>query len=158
MFKVSFKETANNPCKVVVKTGRVTRVTLKGSMEIPYFWQLMPAEICEWIAQRNTVELYEDVAKNKILVYSEGISKCKDCDKYDSLLGERLAEARAKYSIYKFLFDLSSKLCNYYNKMLYGTTVFTCEGSSNSLEGVVWKYRQLCDKEFEHQQTLLNKQ
>jgi hypothetical protein len=50
-------------------------------------------------------ELYENIANNTLIIFSQGTSRCMDGDKFDSLLGERLAEARAKYVIYKFFYE-----------------------------------------------------
>ena len=102
VFKVSFRETDKNPSKAIEKVGRTTTVILKGAVSLPSFWCDIPKEISEWIAGQTKVELYENVANNTLYVYSRGMTRCHEDDKYDSLLGERLAEARAKYFIYKF--------------------------------------------------------
>lgn len=155
MFKVSFKETANNPSKAVIKTGRVTTVMLRGYTELPHFWPLMPPDINEWIAEQTKVELYEDMAKGAMLIHSEGLSKCMEGDKYDSLLGERLAESRAKMHIYKFFYDLCCKLYDYYNEILFGNEGVVATGDSGSLERTMVKYEKLYGRELSHQHELL---
>lgn len=150
MFKVSFKETENNPSKAVYKAGRITNVILKGVVQLPNFWHLMPPDICEWIATRTKVELYEDMSNNTLIIHSEGIAKCKEGDKYDSILGERLAEARAKYCIYKFCYGLCSKLCDYYNCILFGPVGVAESGSDGGLSRDLKKYEGLCIRESHH--------
>ena len=150
IFKVSFKETSNNPSKIVYKAGMKTTVVLKGIIKIPHFWHLMPSEIFEWIAVQSKVELYEDVAHGILIIHSEGISKCKKDDKYSTLLGERLAEARAKYCIYKFFYDLTSKLYDYYNKLMFGDAGIVDSGHGSCLAQDLKKYEGLCIREAHH--------
>lgn len=150
MFKVSFKETPGNPSKVVYKAGMVTDVILKGVVELPHFWHLMPPDICEWIAIQRKVEVYENVANNTLIVHSEGIAKCMEGDSYSTLFGERLAEARAKYSIYKFFHDLCHRLRKYYSTILLGSECTVVTGSDSSLTGAMEKYASLCIREAHH--------
>ena len=150
MFKVSFKESPGNPSKVIYKAGMVTDVILKGVVELPHFWHLMPPDICEWIAIQRKVGMYENVANNTLIINSEGISKCRKEDKYSTLIGERLAEARAKYCIYKFFFDLCSKLYEYYSTILFGPEGIVAIGNGGSLERAMKKYEGLCIRESHH--------
>lgn len=150
VFKVSFKETENNPSKVVYKAGMVTDVILKGTIVIPEFWHRMPEEIMVWIATRKKIELYEDIAHGILIIHSEGISKCRKDDRYETLLGERLAEARAKYHIYKFLYDLTAKLYDYYNRILFGEAGVVDTGKGSCLAQDVKKYEALCIRESHH--------
>lgn len=150
MFKVSFKETENSPSKVVYKAGRITDVILKGTVELPDFWHLLPPDICEWVATRTKVEIYENVSNNTLIIHSEGRSRCRSDDKYDVLLGERLAEARAKYCIYKFFYNLTSKLFDYYNEIMFGSQGVVCNGNGSCLAQDVKKYETLCIRESHH--------
>lgn len=150
MFKVSFKEIANNPSKVVYKAGRGTVVTLKGTMKLPQFWHQIPPIIMGWISNQTKVELYEDVANDTLIIHSEGIAKCREDDRYDSLYGERLAEARAKYCIYKFFYDLTSKLYDYYNKIMFGDAGIVDSGHNSCLAQDLKKYEGLCIRESHH--------
>ena len=150
MFKVSFKETPNNPSKVVHKAGLGTRVNLKGTVKLPHFWHLMPEEIFDWIAIQNKVDIYENMASNSLTIYSEGISKCMESDKYDTVFAERLAEARAKYCIYKFFYDLCSKLYNYYFSIMFGHGTASIAGEGGSLGRTLCKYKDLCTRESQH--------
>lgn len=150
LFKVSFKETEKNPSRMVVKKGRTTIVTLKGVVQLPKFWANIPQEIFDWVYWQNKVELYEHMAEGKLYIFSEGEAKCHEEDKYDSLLGERLAEARAKYCIYKFFFDFTDKLYNYYNQILFGEDGVVDSGKGSCLAQDVKKYEGLCIREAHH--------
>ena len=103
MFKVSFKETKENPSKVVIKKGRTTTVILKGVVNLPSFFRDMSMELRDWVASRTKIEGYEDLANNTLILYSTGIARCHEEDKYDAVLGERIAESHAKYYIYKYI-------------------------------------------------------
>jgi hypothetical protein len=155
VFKVSFKETEKSPSKVTQKVGKTTTVILKGVVELPAFWKHLPEEIIKWIEGRQKVEGYENLADNTLIIYSTGVSKCNPDDKYDSLLGERLAEARAKESIYKFFYQLSYKLFEYYTTIAFGSMGVIDTGSDGSLERTAFKYEQLYNREKNHQIELL---
>ena len=150
VFKVSFKETEKSPSKVTQKVGKTTTVILRGVVELPAFWKHLPEEIIKWIEGRQKVEGYENLADNTLIIYSTGISKCNPDDKYDSLLGERLSEARAKYHIYKFFYDLTSKLYDYYGKIMFGDTGVVDSGHGSCLAQDIKKYEGLCIRESHH--------
>lgn len=155
MFKVSFKETEHQPSRIVIKAGRDTTVTLKGRMEIPHFWHLMPEYIHEWIANQTKLELYENMSDGTIMVFSEGHSKCRQDDKYDSLLGERLAESRAKLNIYQFFYNLCDKLDDYYQEIMFGSVGVASNGQPGSLASDLLKYEKLVNREKSHYNELL---
>ena len=156
MFKVSFKETELQPSRVVIKAGRDTTVTLKGRMKTPHFWHLMPDYIHEWIANQTRIELYENMSDDTIMVFSEGHSKCRKDDRYDSLLGERLAESRAKMGLYQFFYTLCDKLDDYFQNIMFGSTGVAANGKPGSLTYDLLKYEKLVDRERHHYNELLN--
>ena len=150
VFKVSFKETESSPSKIVEKKGKTTTVTLKGVVELPAFWSQIPRHIMEWIARQKYLELYEDMSTNTLILFSAYTAKCAEGDRYESLLGERLAEAHAKYDIYKFFYDLTSKLYDYYNRILFGDIEVAEKGSGSCLDCDIKKYEGLCIREAHH--------
>ena len=150
IFKVSFKETSKNPSKAVTKVGLTTTVILRGVIKLPAFWKHLPEEIIKWIEGRQKVEGYENLADNTLIIYSTGVSKCNPDDKYDSLLGERLAEARAKYCIYKFFYDLTTKLYDYYGRIMFGDEGLVDSGHGSCLAQDMKKYEDLCIREAHH--------
>lgn len=149
IFKVSFKETEKSPSRIVEKKGRTTTVTLKGVVRLPVFWSKVPDDIMEWIAVNPYVELYEDISDNTLLVFSSGKARCMPGDRYDTVLGERIAEARAKYDIYKFFYSLTCKLHDYYNVLLFGTPVVD-NGDGNCITQDAIRYERLLRREAEH--------
>lgn len=156
MFKVSFIETETMPARVVMKAGPCTTVTLRGKMEIPHFWHRMPEEIQEWIASQTKLEMYEDVAHGKIIVLAEGVARCRKDDRYDSLLGERLAESRAKQHIYRFFADLTAKLDDYYQEILFGNQDRVASETKHGIVGSIKKYQRLFEREERHFKELLD--
>ena len=150
IFKVSFKETEASPPKIVEKKGRTTTVTLRGVVKLPTFWSLIPPHIMEWVSRQKYLEIYEDISNNTLIIFSEYTAKCVEGDKYESLLGERLAEAHAKYDIYKFFYDLASKLYDYYNKIMFGAAGVVGTGQGSCLAKDIKKYEGLCIREAHH--------
>ena len=150
IFKVSFKEAAKDPSKAVTKVGLTTTVILKGIVKLPEFFDKIPADIMEWIGHQKKVEVYENMADQTMIVFSTGMAKCHEKDKYDSLLGERLAEARAKYCIYKFFYDLTTKLYDYYNRIMFGDAGLVDSGHGSCLAQDLKKYEGLCTREAHH--------
>jgi hypothetical protein len=155
MFKVSFKETPKNPVKLVTKMGNETTILMKGTVGLPAFWKYMPDEICEWVFHQTHIEIYEDISKNQLIIYSKGIAKCHPGDRYDTILGERMAESRAKYNIYKFFYELTYRLSEYYGAILYGNDGPIVDTPKDGLMADVQKYEKLYQKERAHQIELL---
>ena len=154
MFKVSFKE-AKRPSKVTIKRGNDTKVIIQGLVKLPKFFDNIPPEISDWISSRKKVEIYENMATHTLIIYSTGKVRCRPEDKYDTILGERLAESKAKRHIYKFFFDLCSKLFDYYGELLYGNAIVD-PGSGNCLVNDLRKYETLYHREIDHFSELLN--
>ena len=154
LFKVSFKETPKNPSKLVTKMGGETTVMLKGTCDLPEFWKHLPDEIVKWIEGQSHVEGYEDIANNQLIIYAKGVSKCHPEDKYDIVFGERMAEARAKETIYKFFYHLCYKLEEYYQAILFGSDMVVNE-TKQGIMGAAIKYEKLWQHEKHHQIELL---
>lgn len=167
MFKISFKETPT-PCKTIFKEGRKTTVTYRGIIRLPRLWWYMPPEIRRWVNQCRYVDISENIATNMATIYSIGTSRCREDDKYDTILGERIAEARSKYNMYRFIAELCNKLMLYYNNWMYGIPALPEIGPSavfdakqhryikKGLFSAYIKYWTLESKEIEHIEALLN--
>lgn len=154
MFKVSFKETPANPSKLVQRLGNLTHVLIKGTCKLPAFWKYIPEDISDWIGQQKHIELYEDIAANQLIIYSEGVAVCHPDDKFDSILGERLAESRAKEDIYKFFLRLTDKLTSYYNGILFGVESKECTTKDCLIKDKI-NYGKFYYRELDHQKELL---
>ena len=156
MLKVSFKDTPEQPSKIIqIFNGKVTTVTLVGSVP----WDLkifMPLEITRWIVDHPFVDS-KWPWPGKIIIKTTGIAKRADGDAYNPILAERIAEARAKIKIYKFMASLLKKVCKAYYKTLYGNTNSMPTMGWGGLFGDMTKYDNLLFKEWEHLNQLLKK-
>lgn len=154
MYKVSFTDDFK---KVERFSNKVTKVTLKGTIKNIYALDDLniPQPICDWMRDNNCKDL------NTIEVAGTAIRNDKDKD--DPVLGERLAEARAKLKIYKFMRTFCHKMLKYYALKLYGIktnntiTVKASEQESydDSLLKAYKKYDRLVDVENTHIKQLL---
>lgn len=153
MYKVSFTEDFK---KVERFNNKVTKVTLSGVIRNIYDEELViPPSIFSWMADNMGRVI------NIIEVTGTAIRNNKDKD--DPVLGERLAEARAKLKIYKLMKTFCYKMLEYYVQKLYGIktnntiTVRASEQESynDSLLKAYKKYDRLVDVENTHIKQLL---
>ena len=155
MYKVSFTDDFK---KVERFNNKVTKVTLKGTIKNIYALDDLniPQPIYDWMMGDN--------CKNPDTLEVSGIAVRSDNDKDDPVLGERLAEARAKLKIYKFMKTFCNKMLKYYKFKLYGTKanneiiVKTSPeelSNNNSLLKAYMKYDNLVDVENTHIKQLL---
>ena len=152
MYKVSFTD---NFKKVERFNNKVTKVTLKGTIKDA--WALdylnIPQPIYDWMKDNN--------CKDFDTLEISGIAVRSDNDKDDPVLGERLAEARAKLKIYKFMRTFCHKMLKYYALKLYGTKasnntiVIKVNPERDSLFKAYMKYDKLVDVENNHIKQLL---
>ena len=151
MFKVSFKDNS----KIVVKEGRKITVIIRGIMKLPpFFHDVLPKSIFEWVEHNKLVVGQEDIARSNMHLQVHAIARCADGDMFDPILGERIAEARTKIKLYKFLYTLILKLCDYYNTLLFGDGVVD-SGTGDCLMKDLRKYEGLLIKEAHHLGELL---
>ena len=157
VFKVSFKDSLKNPTKVAVVTGKKVAIMINGTVELPEFFKHIPDSIVNWMTEeQKCISGEEDIATNTFHVKATGVAKCHEEEKFDYVFGERLAEARAKYKIYKFFYDLTTKLYDYYNMILFGDeSVAESGGSGSCLAKDIKKYEGLCIREAHHISELL---
>ena len=155
MYKVSFTD----DFKKVKRFGKkVTKVTLEGIINNVYNQNSIsiPTPVFAWMVDNigshiNTIKMTGTAIRN-------------DKDKDNPVLGERLAEARAKLKIYKFMKTFCNKMLKYYKFKLYGTKAnneiivkTNPEGLScnDSLLKAYMKYDRLVDVENTHIKQLL---
>ena len=154
MYKVSFKDDFK---KVERFSNKVTKVTLKGTIKNMCALDDLniPQPIRNWMWNNN--------CKGFDTLEVLGIAVRSGNDKDDPVLGERLAEARAKLKIYKFMRTFCYKMLEYYAQKLYGIktnntiTVKASEQESynDSLLKAYKKYDRLIDVENTHIKQLL---
>lgn len=154
MLKLSFKDGEKTPSKYVEKFGKYTAVILTGDVKMPEFWYSVPDSVYKDTFRITNVSVVKK--DSSWIVATKGTARCHPEDKYDSMLGEKLAESRAKQKLYKFIYLLASKTYNYYNSILFGNGGATVSNStSDSLEGCVNKYKMLYEHELHYQKKLL---
>lgn len=155
MFKTSFKEDFK---KTEVFNGRATIVTLKGIIRFPkHFIDTIPLSIMDWAYGHPVVEYHDSIDTAYIIV--KGKSVCREGDTFDPVLGERIAESRAKIRIYRFMQVFTEKLCTYYFALIYGKhekvhNFFALNGNT-SLYLANKKYKNLLQHEMHHLTELL---
>ena len=111
MYKVSFTDDFK---KVERFNNKVTKVTLSGVIRNIYDEELIiPPSISNWMA--------DNMGRVINIIEVTGTAVRNDKDKDDPVLGERLAEARAKLKIYKLMKTFCNKMLKYYKFKLYGT-------------------------------------
>lgn len=161
MFKVSFKENPQFPVKKVQRFNddRVTVVTLKGVAELPVFLQyFIPYKVLDWTDTLKNVDVTFTMTRMFITVTGKSI--CSKEDKVDKILGDRIAEARAKVYLYKFMVLFLNKIWRYFIEQLYGTTSIKCTADKKDvnkehLNEAVYKYWRLYKDEQKHLNMLL---
>lgn len=153
MYKVSFTEDFK---KVERFNNKVTKVTLSGVIRNIYDEELIiPPSIFSWMA--------DNMGRVRNIIEVTGTAVRNNKDKDDPVLGERLAEARAKLKIYKLMKTFCYKMLEYYAQKLYGIktnntiTVRASEQESynDSLLKAYKKYDRLVDVENTHIKQLL---
>lgn len=154
MYKVSFTD---NFKKVERFNNKVTKVTLEGIINNIYTHDpiSIPTPVFEWMASI--------IGPHINIIKMSGTAVRNDKDKDDPVLGERLAEARAKLKIYKFMKTFCYKMLKYYALKLYGINTNSAitvrainqESYDNSLQKAYKKYNRLVDVENTHIKQLL---
>ena len=116
MIKVSFKLPLDEKPKTVTTfNDRVVKVTLKGKLIIPVeIRDMMNLSIWKWMDNHPSVYSIFD------MIIVDGIAKCSDTDTFNHILGERIAEARAKIKLYRFISTLIEKIMKNTFKIMYG--------------------------------------
>lgn len=161
MFKVSFKENPQFPVKKVQRFNddRVTVVTLKGVTQVPVFLQyFIPHQVFDWTDTLKNVDV--EFTMRRMFITVTGKSICSKEDKVDRVLGERIAEARAKLHLYKFMAHFLNKIWTYFIEQLCGTALIKCtvdnEGTNKEYLGkAINKYWRLYKDEQKHLNILL---
>lgn len=140
-----FKFTINNT-DVETYNNRAVKVTISGVIN-DYF--SAPVEIL------NSLEFYS----TRVF---QGVAVCSENDIFDPVIGERIAESRAKIQLFKFMKDFTKDILASYKKLLTGypdnEILHTKHGiADDSLIATVEKYKFLYIQEKEHLNKLLGK-
>lgn len=157
MFKISFKKDYK---KVQTFNDKATLVTLVGEMRMPTaVWQTFPSDVANWMwdhsgvdAQWGTCTKFYEAFRLEV----SGKSVCAEGNTFDPVVGQRIAESKAKIKLYKFMHTLIDQLCDYYGKLLLGYIGFIPSSTiKDSLYSELEKYQELWIKESHHLGKLL---
>lgn len=138
--------------------NRVTVVTLKGNLNTSF---PIPSTVYNWaIKYLENSRIIFKYTNEYFTISTTGIAKCSDRDTYDSVLGERIAESRAKIALYRFMELLCKAMYVFYKNMIDGECDITITMSSKQpcLYNDYLKYGMLYDREKDHLKYLLDGQ
>lgn len=154
MFKVSFFD------KKVERFngGKATVVTLKGDIDFPKQIDCLPDSVYQWM--RRYVGNSRSIKYDGGFIKAVGKAICSDSDNCDPVVGERIAEARAKVDLYRFMNLFCKKVFFYYYAVLHGYDDVTINvmNNSDSVFNAAMKYETLHERESRHLNTLLHEQ
>lgn len=159
MFKVSFKKDCK---KVQTFNDRATIVTIVGYMDYPNeIWDCTPTSVTEWLWRHPNVDVKVCGGDTFRLEFS-GKSVCSAEDIFNPVIGERIAESRAKIRLYKFVHTLLHKLYDYNFDIIFGDRYALCDigefadyNKPGGLFEEMGKYKSLLDEETLHLEKLL---
>lgn len=156
MLKVSFK---GNFKRVKRLCDNIIQVSLSGTMHIPE--DLIIADsVYSYIGWKKRfgpcLRVYYDDRSKEVLIEVKGEAKRHPDDEDNVVIGERIAEARAKIKLYKFMYHLCEALANHYNRILNGFDIpLRKTYSSDSILEKRSFYQSLWIKESQHLGKLL---
>lgn len=160
MLKVSFKESDKYYSKTVIKRDRETIVHLVGyferpkSLSIAYCIDDCRIKFCN--TEHCRIEYL--IGEDKYKITSNGYAMCHENDKYDSTLGERIAESRAKYYIYRFMYRVCQRAVNRLGQdLINGDLSKIKDYPKGCILDDYNKYMALCIRESHHVSELLEK-
>jgi hypothetical protein len=155
--KVSFKDREGAPSKIVktFANGNATVVVLRGILEHPDIC-VMDKATWKWIQRHSIVD---DSGFMAFRICAKGKAKKSPLDELNPVLGERIAEARAKIKIYKFMSKLAKRICDNLEKMLVGdkcNDVYYVVPYKGGYKAEYNRYIQLLESEERHLNELLS--
>ena len=152
MLKLSFK----NSCKRYNIDSKYTIVTLTGVSSFDCFMSQCPTSIIDWVEESHFIETWYNPILCHLVLKATGRAKCSPNDTYNPTIGEKLAEARAKIKLYKFMHTLCDKLIDYYMHLIGDSPQhLTSKMHNHGLLGASLKYKTLLCREEEYLEKLL---
>ena len=147
MYKFVFEPSNCFAAKKVVKRDANTTVFLHGTLTLP--------SNCSFkFPSSNYVNIVSS-CKGSYEISVVGFTKCCKGDKYNSLLGERLAEAYAKRDLYLFIYKTLKQKFDLLMDFLGIDKNDVPKYKKNALGDNVIKYKNLYEHELEHINNLL---
>ena len=147
MYKFVFEPSNCFAAKKVVKRDANTSVYLHGTLTLP--------SNCSFKFPSSTYVTILSSYKGSYEISVAGFTKCCKGDKYNSLLGERLAEAYAKRDLYLFIYKTLKCKFDLLMDFLGVDKNDVPKYKKNALGDNVIKYKNLYEHELEHINNLL---
>lgn len=155
MIKLSFK--GEDSKKVEHFNKKVTVVTLKPVIVGLNFFDIsLDSKALDFIHSHPNIEMTG--TKMGLALKVQGKATCNEEDEFDPVWGERIAEARAKIRLYKFMTTLLYKLMRYHSNMAFGagSKVLGAILGETSFYARARKFEELVRSERKHLNKLLD--
>lgn len=153
MLKLSFK---GNYKRVQNINNKYTIVTLTGVSSFDCFMGQCPTSIIDWVEENHFIEAWYNPILCHLVLKATGKAECSPNDTYNPTIGERLAEARVKIKLYKFMCTLCDKLIDYYAHLIGCSPQYLAnEIPNHGLLEASLKYKILLHREEEYLEKLL---
>ena len=158
MYKVSFKKDSK---KVQTFNNCATVVTLVGELSLPKgIWEVIPKSINNWFWTHSGIET-DWMNEDRFRIECSGKAVCAKDDTFDLIIGERIAESRAKVKLYSFMTTFLRKLVRYYSEITFGNTAYerllvtNFNPNTVNISSSYWKYYRMLGNEKNHLTELL---
>lgn len=166
MIKIRF--IGDHPKKVKVFNEKTTVVTLTGTLilENKAIWQL---PILDYLHESHNPEADFNIANDSIVLTVIGKAVKAEEDTFDPIVGERIAEARAKIRLYSFIKNFRGKYIQHCMETIMGKSpkgkpkrdwieiLSALETLPGSMMEDYIRYASLEEREEEHLKELLSK-
>lgn len=155
MIKLSFK--GEDSKKVEHFNNKVTIVTVKatiigfGGYDVNY-----SDEVRDWAILHPVITT--GFKSGMMTIQAEGKAKCSEEDEFDPVKGERIAEARAKLRLYRFMMTLLYKLMEFHSKKAFGrdSNILRIVHTGTGFYAGARKFESLFSHERKHLNKLLD--
>lgn len=154
MLKLSFENFLEVKPKQIYKSedGKTTIVILTGTVWLPDFLRHnLPDKVIKYINSYEGVKIH--LMGARIIITSKGKAKRVDKDPDKPILGEYIAESKAKIKLYVFMKNFCKQIEKYYLNLLFSTDTFMVSGNADSTDTIrgTWNhYVNLLQKERQH--------
>lgn len=136
--------------------GKITTVKIRGTSPLPPFLKSIPRNIEEWVEANKYVTA--EFTVSKMVIIAKGVAKRSDEDADNPVLGERIAECRAKLNLYRFMHNFINRLLRHYVHVSFGNANvdnISIHPFDDSLINASMKYSRLHAIELLHLKQLL---
>lgn len=153
MLKLSFIDSPDSKAvKVSHPSDIVTVVTITGRVKVFMEDVWIPTKVTRWALQYYGLTITDEGGYLEITSSGKTVRRRNDVD--NPVVAYRIAEAKAKIKLYRFMYHLCYKLVKKYSMLLTGIPEASV-GASNSLVADVTNYELLLLREQKHLKELI---